>query len=795
MSSNWSALASSDSTDEGAMYSVNHIRSRVPQLWRRWRLHPLELSVAVALVALQTLLVAYSLVTLQYGVLQPHPFAQFGLYNAVEVQDPVSGIRRNYYTSSELASVQNNTALGSRLVASDLTRTTVSVDTSIEKADATRVNSDALRTLGVRLLVGTYPIHDRPSEPTAYISKRMAADLGVVPSAAALDKTVRVGSERFRLGGVFDDRYAWRGAAVIIPVAMDSSQAGRLFMTAVALDSPAGAAEVGASFSNALRAAGTTLSDSVRYSFRPLTEMFEPRAKKLFARLAAMAGLTVAACLCGLFGLAAARERRLFRTSWVERALGQPQPMAVIDRVLDYALVCVPGTALGLAASYALASSLKTLLPSGFLPRGADMYLVGWPVAFLILAAMCVTCATALLSAAVGATHAGARWSASTAFFQAAAGLQVAAAGATLFVAVTYARALWLMEGTSNASEYAQVFVMQGDGPMGDKISRRVLEVDASLANAGIEAHVAASLGLHPFGGPPGTVVFGDTTGGQRKNAIVLQVTERYGSAIGLRVLSGRGFEATDMEPTRLVAVLSESLARASGLSHSEALGASIEIPELRGVSSSLDPRFTVIGVVSDIPTLDCTERCAAAYIPATLLGYANALVIRPLRPSTVLDIQRAVPNGSSGADVVESVEARIVAETLNPLWLRTRLSLVFCCLGVFLGALNVFASADAAFRLKHRGLLVRAALGATRTNLLTKFLVPLVLPLAVASAAGVGVVRAWGSQFLPAIPMSNVETYSAVGLLLTVIVAFALIAPTRGVTRLNPGGLLRDDL
>ena len=103
--------------------------------------------------------------------------------------------------------------------------------------------------------------------------------------------------------------------------------------------------------------------------------------------------------------------------------------------------------------------------------------------------------------------------------------------------------------------------------------------------------------------------------------------SERFPETLGLRLLGGRQMSAGDVESGRRVALINEMLARQYLGGAAEALGQEIRLPALTDVA---DPRFTVIGVVSDSENVGVREPPAPhVFVPFLFSGGGPTLVVR----------------------------------------------------------------------------------------------------------------------------------------------------------------------
>jgi predicted permease len=269
---------------------------------------------------------------------------------------------------------------------------------------------------------------------------------------------------------------------------------------------------------------------------------------------------------------------------------------------------------------------------------------------------------------------------------------------------------------------------------------------------------------------------------------------------LGIRLLSGRDFDAGDRADTHPVAIINETMARVLWPGES-ALGKRFKDP---GDTAWFD----VVGVVNDVhPTLEVFRSSDTPFQTYTPLiqtpGYKAhwlSLAIRTSAPApTVATALRAAVQQIDPDQPVYTIQtAREQMEQVTQgLKLVSRILGVFALIGLALSSVGIYGVISNVVAQRTTEIGIRMALGAQEHNVLWMVLgqgVRLsVIGIAIGIAASWGLVRVMDSM-LPMIHGADPIAFSLVAVLLVAVALFACWLPARRAARVNPVVALRGD-
>lgn len=267
-------------------------------------------------------------------------------------------------------------------------------------------------------------------------------------------------------------------------------------------------------------------------------------------------------------------------------------------------------------------------------------------------------------------------------------------------------------------------------------------------------------------------------------------VSPEFFQTMGLRLVRGRGFAATDVDGQMPVAIVNERLAREFG--HTDPVGRRIKLGEW----------VTIVGIVSDVrrQSLEVAPK-PAVYLPAAqfVLPFMSLVVRTDGSVATVASTVKSVVRGLDPDLPVETVRTieQIVESSASEPRFRTTILLAFAGLALLLAAIGVYGliSFSVSQRLSEMG--VRLALGASpwqvgrlilRQGLglaATGVLIGLII--AVAAARGL-------SSLLFETSATDPRVFVGLALVLLTIATLACYVPARRAMRVDPMRALRAD-
>jgi predicted permease len=303
-------------------------------------------------------------------------------------------------------------------------------------------------------------------------------------------------------------------------------------------------------------------------------------------------------------------------------------------------------------------------------------------------------------------------------------------------------------------------------------------------------------------GGFQGGVTIDDRpelSGKARPTALYRTATPEYFKALGIRLLEGRGIDATDHANSVPVTVVNEAFAKQIWPGQS-AVGKHVTTA-YTGKSISR----TVVGVIHEAKLTTVTGPAPAAmFVPLEQHSSAQpggVLVVRAGSDHTaaiVSEVRRIVAELDPQVAVtrVETMQDVVDGSLAQPLRLRFFLTL-FAALALVLGSVGVYGVASYAVERRRAEFGVRLALGASpsrvRRDVLWGGLVPVLAGILVGIAMALGLAQAL-NRFLYGVTPSDPASFGvAVGALLFAGVIAAIVPAVRAA-RADPMAALRAD-
>jgi len=504
--------------------------------------------------------------------------------------------------------------------------------------------------------------------------------------------------------------------------------------------------------------------------------------------------------------LAIATGRR--REAMIKVALGASRARLMREFLLETAILCMFSAICGFALAglvIAKFSEFQTRLPGfGQLRLAADLHLDGVVVAASAVMVMVACLATGIAPALYGSSvHLAGALSGEVAIGGAKKGVirnglvivQVAVSTLALVgVALCY-RSLHNLRGVDpgfSARNLAGVLVGTDDQGFNDAKARafyQALRETASIVH-GVEA-VTLSRGLPlQLGGADADV----RPEGSSKPAIRVRgsaVDGDYFSTVGIRLLSGRTFDASDREKTPEVLIVSKELARRLWPGE-DPVGSMVHLGEGKRMAR-------VIGVAPDVKISDLDE-APQPFMYFALMQHTQPYITVIVRTSGDPRLwTEPLARAFMGLDVRLPIPPITVEDVIDMavifnIWMFEAVSVV-SGLALFLAVLGLFGAVSYSVGERQRELGIRAALGALPSHLLMMILRQTLAVvgagLAVGLALGIVASTLLRSQFYGVRPVEW-TALAPVAIAMTLVACVIAHVAARGAVHADPMDTLR---
>lgn len=272
-------------------------------------------------------------------------------------------------------------------------------------------------------------------------------------------------------------------------------------------------------------------------------------------------------------------------------------------------------------------------------------------------------------------------------------------------------------------------------------------------------------------------------------------VTPGYFESMGIRLLSGRGFDNRDAASTKPVIVVSERVAKEWWGSGSP-LGDAVSVGQFQGKRFGNDANREVVGVVADAKTLSPRDPTRAmVYLPAAQAEPAGmSWVVQGEVSAGVLQdaVSRIIPG--LRVDRVRPIEDLFSRSVANPRF-NAWTFIALAMLALLLTAVGLYGLIAFSVVQRTQEIGIRMAVGATPGNIARMILRNGLRVIVAGGVIGLLAARA-GSGLLSSLlfgvqPANGLSYGVAAALLLTVSVG-ALYIPARKAAALNPSSAIR---
>jgi predicted permease len=276
----------------------------------------------------------------------------------------------------------------------------------------------------------------------------------------------------------------------------------------------------------------------------------------------------------------------------------------------------------------------------------------------------------------------------------------------------------------------------------------------------------------------------------------VRYVTPGYFEAMGVEIVSGRNFAASDRDGTEPVAIVSESFARKMWPGKNP-------IGERVATGRTNLPWFTVVGVAEESRMWRMTgENPICVYFTIAQTGaLASSTLVAKTTGSTAVALgalRQVITETNRRAAVGRALSMDDIMKTSLGDFLKLRFFLsLFAILAIVLGAIGVYGVVSYAVSRRRAEYGVRMALGATSSRVLRDVAVSGLAPVAAGVVAGIGasvLLSRFVAAFLFGVNPRDVVSIGGAAMALLLAGACAVVIPGIRAGRTSPVEALRGD-
>ncbi len=688
------------------------------------------------------------------------------------------------------------------------------------------------RALGVRPHLGSVFVESEETEHVLVISRSLWLER-FSASPRVIGRIVQLDGQAYMIIGILDDSLAYpdRQARAWAPMPVHSAAGNFLSMFSAIATVRAGATPAQASAEGTARgrfAADTGLtttaifggSGPIEVSAQPLRDAMTADVRRPLVVLLAAVGLMFAAATANVASLQLARATTRRREIAIRAALGAGSVRLGRQLVVENLLIGFAGGAAGLAAAWWLHRLVPSLLPADF-PRVSDLSVNAAVILFAVLVSIAAGTVCGLLpalyarrlrlveslaedgSAAVGPGGRSRTMQARMLIMAA----QMAVACMLLVGAFLLARSFVALLNTDRGYNPSGVLTARISLPEPLYTPERrygiLTEILRRLAAARGVAQVSFTSEM-PLSVGGSTAAMTMKSPHADGGIITVQASPRvvgpgYFHTMGMRIVQGRDFEASDVQTSLPVAVVNRTFARR--YLRDDALGATLPM----GVGyQDIDRDATIVGVIDDVRYVSPADTTQPEiYYSYLQLGHRLAtpvltLILRaagsPAEPVSAIRAAIHEADNNLAPDSIFTMEERLLRGLARPRLYAILLG-GFAAFALIVAGVGLFGVLSYVVAQRSRELAVRTALGARQIDIFYEVLRQGMIVAAIGLAAGllgsIALARSLAAM-LYGVTGHDVMTYVVVPVVLFSVAMIACLAPALRAARIDPIRLLK---
>ncbi len=760
-------------------------------------------------------------------LLHPFPYRDGNRLFAINIHDSSSSepIGREWFTIPEFLDYQQQNHIFDDSLGVIEETVLLGGSATPEAFDGDRLTGNSFQLLGVKPLLGRgiLPSDARPAAPPVFVlsyklwRKRFGMDPGIIGKTFLLNDTATT------LIGVMPPRFAWWGADLWMPTALDRSDptmANRYVALyghlKPGLDPKAAEADVAILAKRFAKVYRQDYPEQFDVHLESLGHVAAGKIQSTLVTLVAAVSLLLLIACANVANLllsrATARERELA----VRMALGAGRLRIMRQLIVESLLLALAGAALGCAFAWAGLRGLLALLPIYTFPDEAVVSLntevLLATVAISMIAALIFGLAPALLAARGNLNDplkAGSRGNSGFRRGRLRNALIVSEVALSLLLLTgsgLLMRSFFLQRQIDLGIRTDHLLITGLSLPAkqyrtADSQAKFLRELLLRVESLPGVMSAAGALDLPPRGGRDTNFEVAGITHSERWHGRMAPCSARFFETLRLRRVAGRLLTAYDENGKRKVAVINQTLAT-KYFGRRDPIGHQLQISVLKTTSQPAgDAWFEIVGVVSDMKNDGARYPVLPeVFVPYTLTGFGeyNIFVRKAGNPAAlakalegaVLALDRSViPQQTNTMDDILEV-----SEYARPRFGLILLS-VFAGIGLVMVTVGVYSVISYTVAQQRHEIGIRMVLGATArdvrslvlTTVLRLIFVGVGIGVLLAFVAGRGLAsQIWGVSWYDPVTMGGVIV------ILTVAGLAASYLPSLRATRVDPAISLR---
>jgi putative ABC transport system permease protein len=760
-------------------------------------------------------------------VLDPFPYKDVDRLMSVEIVDADGRGGRMSYPTDEFLEIAERNRVFEGTIASTISDVLWTGDGDPQRLRGNHGTMNTFRVMGVPPRLGRVPT-DTDAAPEAppvvvlgyrFWQRQFGGDAAVLGRELTLNGVTRT------VIGVMPKRFMWRGADVYVPLVFERGKVlegvrrvhllGRLKAGATRAEAQADLRPI---LEELQRREPSHFPQKWRVELASFTETFPSSIRETLWILFGAVGLLLLIACVNVSNLLLSRGAARRKELAVRAALGARRGRLVRQLLAESLLLAGVGGALGVPLAYASLRAIVSLVPPDTIPDESEIAINGVVLLFTLVVSM----GTALVFGLAPAWH-GSRVDLADTLkdsARSASGGRGQTRMRNVLVVAEVALSMILLVGAALMLRTVRALQNVDHGIRADRVltlrvplpetrypdsARRSAFMRALLERVAAMPSVAAAgvnTGMHPFGNFATAVEVRGQAATEARPVVIHQVDGGYFAALGIRLVQGRLFGATDVDGREPLAIVNETFVR-SRLADGRILGETVRVPGLRMAPWNLEgDAFQIIGVVKDTLNRGLrNELQPELYLPYSLAGRADRLaVLTRLDPRAVMpDVRAQVYAIDKDQPVTDMKTIGAVLDDFTFSGARFSFVLfsIFAALGLLLAVIGVYGVISHAVSRRAREIGVRIAIGASTAQIVRAVVVGGVKLIAagigigfLASAASAKLVQQLVWKVSPFDPLSFV----AVAGVLLVAGVLACLWPALRAARIDPLSTLRGE-